>query len=89
MGNRYLISYDLRGDDKNYHRIHKTLRAMNAKQVLESLWTVELAGESAKLVAGRLQPFIDPDDGLIVIEIEPGRWDKGEFLNPLNPRKKL
>ena len=89
MGHRYLISYDLRGQNKNYDRVHSALRAISATPVLESLWTVERAGESAKLVAGHILPFIDLDDGLLVIEIESGRWDKRELLNPLNRREEL
>ena len=35
-GNLYLVSYDLRGKEKNYDNFSKKLKRLNAKRILKS-----------------------------------------------------
>ena len=67
MGNRYLISYDLRGKERDYKPIHSKLKGLGARKILESLWHVDRPGETAELVGKSIRQVMDRDDGLLVI----------------------
>jgi hypothetical protein len=65
----YLISYDLR-KVRNYEPLWKVLRDWKSVRLLESLWLTELLGP-APTIRDLLQPYIDGDDGIAVLELMP------------------
>lgn len=66
----YLISYDLR-KQRNYQPLWTALEEAGAVRLLESLWLANLnAGVGA--VRQSLSNLMDNDDGVAVIELQPG-----------------
>lgn len=65
-----LVSYDLKGDSRSYTDMYNTLKqAEGWWHHLESVWLLK-SGLTASAWSRRLQPFVDEDDKLLVMEIE-------------------
>lgn len=65
----YMISYDLR-KVRNYGGLLKVLNDLGCIRPLKSLWFGQLRGNSVDL-RNTLSPFIDGDDGLVIVEVKP------------------
>jgi hypothetical protein len=75
----YLISYDLRKPGRNYDSLYAALAQYNAMRSLQSVWLLD-STQTAGQVRDILQAHIDPNDGLLVIEIGRG-WGSFNLLN--------
>jgi hypothetical protein len=65
-----LISYDLK-KVKNYPKLYECLNQWQAQRLLESLWVANLRGP-ASAIRQMLANYIDGDDAIVVIELQPG-----------------
>lgn len=68
----YSISYDLRQPGRNYADLYEAIKKIdsNYQHPLESNWFVRTF-ESANDIYKKLRPYIDDNDFLFVIEINP------------------
>lgn len=65
----YCISYDLRAADKDYEGLFEAIKKSPAWwHYLESTWLI-VTNESPNEIWDRLQPHVDSNDYLLVIEV--------------------
>lgn len=65
----YFVSYDLRGQNRNYPKLYEKLESLGAVQVLESTYCLERDNTTVKKIRNYLCRFIDDDDGVCVTEV--------------------
>jgi CRISPR/Cas system-associated endoribonuclease Cas2 len=66
----YLISYDIKQQTSgDYVDLYSRLESMKATHILESVYVVKEAEDSANEIARRLRDDIRPGDHLLVIEV--------------------
>ena len=70
MAKVFYISYDLRGDDKNYNDLWELLKKWKGRHILQSVWSIKAEDDVTCLsIKERLIKLIDEkEDGLIVIK---------------------
>lgn len=68
----FVVSYDLRGDEKDYQSLYERLAEWRAVRVLESFWLIDW-DTTATALRDDLAQFVDGDDGLFVIRARP-QW---------------
>ena len=66
---KYCISYDLNENHKDYDGLISAIKDYNYIKALYSTWFVK-STSSATDIYNHLQPFIDNDDRLFVVEID-------------------
>ena len=66
----YLIAYDLRGSNRDYDKLWKTLDKLGAQRVLHSVWAMPANGKSPSKIRNRLTKHIDKNDRLLVAEVD-------------------
>lgn len=83
---KYIVTYDLNKKDKDYNGLINAIKQYNCIKLLYSAWIIK-SNQSAQQIFDALRPYIDANDGIIVIEIntlnEQG-WlpnDKWNFIN--------
>lgn len=64
----YMLEYDLR-KARDYQPLYDELARFNARRVLYSLWAFERINTNPENLRNHFHRFIDPDDGLIVMEV--------------------
>ena len=68
----YFVSYDLRGQHRNYPELDEELETFNAVKVLESTYCLKRCDTTARALRDHFKQFLDGDDGLCVTKI--GKW---------------
>lgn len=71
----YLVSYDLNKSGKNYDGVYEAIKSASNGvwcHALESVWIIQ-SSLSAKDIYGKVAPFIDLDDRLLVVGLT-GEW---------------
>jgi hypothetical protein len=63
----YLVSFEFRTGG-NYASLREHLRTLQAQQVLDRQWALR-AKESADQLKEHLRGFVDPGDGITVVEV--------------------
>ena len=66
---KYMISYDLEGQGKDYEGLIGELRRLGAKKIMASQWVLT-SDLSADELLRRFLRFIDPNDRLLINSIE-------------------
>ena len=72
MNYLYFVSYDLRKPEKDYPRLWAALKALNAKRLLFSEWSLR-STSSLQQVYDYFVKFIDSNDGLMVTFVNEAR----------------
>jgi len=67
----YLITYDLRKPGRDYQRLYDLLGQWRAVRLAESVWLAQLTANALE-VAGIMHGYVDPNDRLAVVELQPG-----------------
>lgn len=69
MAKVFYISYDLRGEEREYDDLKEKLNQWKGKNILESVWVIAVNdNETCLTVKNELVKLIKKEDGLIVIE---------------------
>lgn len=71
----FLISYDLDKPGQNYESVHKLLKKLGAKRVLESTWALKSHDTSCEAIGNALRPPngpLDKNDEFVVVEFD--KW---------------
>ena len=77
----YLISYDLRGQGRDYDLLSKLLQSWEAARLLEAVWVVSLNADAAK-IRDALRRVLDPEDAVLVVELQRDAWWSGHKARP-------
>ena len=80
----YLISYDLYTPGQNYRGIHHAIEALGEHlHILRAVWIVKFSGTGQEII-DILDPYIDDNDKLLVVELISGRsvWTGFEIVPP-------
>lgn len=64
----WVISYDLRAPGRNYEAMYALLRSWRAVRALQSVWFIASAN-GAITIRDALKTKMDPNDGVLVIEV--------------------
>ena len=67
---KYCVSYDLNENHKDYDGLISAIKDYNCIKALYSTWFVK-SDDSAQDIYKHLKPYIDNDDHLFVIEVNP------------------
>lgn len=71
-----LITYDLHCPDSDYGTLLKAIRALgDACHPLKSVWLVA-SGFSAEDIRLKLEPLLDADDQLLIVEVDDRNWSR-------------
>lgn len=71
--NKYLVSYDLIGPDRDYEAIKEKLRSYSPRaKPLESVWIIK-TDKSAEEIRDDLKTAVDSNDKLLVVKLS-GNW---------------
>lgn len=65
----YFVSYDLRGQHRNYSKLREKLKSLGAVQVLESTYCFERDNTTVEKICNYFCQFIDGDDGMSVTKV--------------------
>ena len=76
---RYLVSYDLRTQAKNYDAIDKAIEGdketfKKSFRALESQWVVQYTGKNAESLYKHLHKLFRPLDALLVVCLDNDDW---------------
>ena len=80
--NKYIVSYDLRGFDKDYDELIDGLKQYNkCLKINNSCWLIETAF-GAKEVRDQLSDFLDADDSIFVASLTgEAAWKNADSKN--------
>ena len=67
---KYCISYDLNENHKDYDGLISAIKDYNYIKALYSTWFVK-SNNTAQDIYNHLKPYIDNDDRLFVIKVDP------------------
>lgn len=67
---KYCISYDLNENHKDYDGLISAIREYDYIKALYSTWFVK-SNDTAQDIYNHLKPYIDNDDHLFVIKVDP------------------
>lgn len=67
---KYCISYDLNENHKDYDGLISAIKDYNYIKALYSTWFVK-SNNTAQDIYNHLKPYIDNDDHLFVIKVDP------------------
>lgn len=67
---KYCISYDLNENHKDYDGLISAIKEYNYIKALYSTWFVK-SNDTAQDIYNHLKPYIDNDDHLFVIKVDP------------------
>lgn len=69
---KYLITYDLKTPGKNYSGLYEAIKGLGAWwHYLDSTWIIKSQTLDSTQIFNRLQPHIDNNDNILVVEIIP------------------
>ena len=71
---KYLVSYDLKKEEKNYPRLINEIKAIKGKRLLFSQWVVACDDKDAKSLYCHLREFVDDNDRLLIVAFGGDDW---------------
>ncbi|MDE0179180.1 MAG: hypothetical protein OXP36_11345 [Gammaproteobacteria bacterium] len=82
---RYLITYDLRANGRNYQTLYDALESIGAKRVLASSWAVRVGNMNAAGIRDWVRQFVDVNDGVLVspLQVEWAAWSVQADINTI------
>lgn len=81
---RYLVSYDRNTPGVDRQPLREALASLGAQRILKCQWVLEHNGTTCRGLANHLLPFVDPEDRLLVTELDGGGRASYNLMVDLN-----